>query len=345
MKLSIALLATLCVQHHQVGAFVNVVIQRGVISTSTSLNQFGTFGFDTTSLYTREEEAAIKKQNEIMAYLADSQLPNTILRSNLGTSVMISGFNPEDPSSAEILAFLNNEDSPHFPFTKIVAHVEDMKLAKKRLIGRNTRYTGLNDKLEFSEGASLPTVDQLADVSSWVVHVGGGDMSILGDIADVAEKADCVKNVAILVSGATSSVSGDALKEAEELLKTKATTFAYTLLVVPEWNDEPESSCAFGIANATDVVDSAFVEGETFSREESLRIITECLAIDKAAGKCVVANAAKDTTSLDHMLIQGMREIGFNRIAEIEHMVTMGAKVCETLFVDYFTIISLYTSS
>ena len=68
MKLSIALLATLCVQHHQVGAFVNVVIQRSVISTSTSLNQFGTFGFDTTSLYTREEEAAIKKQNEIMAF-------------------------------------------------------------------------------------------------------------------------------------------------------------------------------------------------------------------------------------------------------------------------------------
>ena len=67
MKLSIALPATLCVQHHQVGAFVNVVIQRGVISTSTSLNQFGTFGFDTNSLYTREEEAAIKKQNEIMA--------------------------------------------------------------------------------------------------------------------------------------------------------------------------------------------------------------------------------------------------------------------------------------
>ena len=271
----------------------------------------------------------MKKQNEIMAYLADSQLPNTVLRSTLGTSVMISGFDPEDPSSTEILAFLNNEDSPHFPFTKIVAHVEDMKLAKKRLIGRNARYTGLLDKLNFSEGAALPTVDQLDDVSSWVAHVGGGDMSKVADIADVAEKAESVKNVAILVSGAT-SVGGDALKEAEEVLKSKATTFSYTLLVVPEWNDEPEASCAFGIVNATDVTDAPFGESESFSREESLRIITECLTLEKAAGKCVIANAAKDTKSLDHMLIQGMREIGFTRLAEIEHMVTMGAKVCYT---------------
>lgn len=57
-----------------------------------------------------------------------------------------------------------------------------------------------------------------------------------------------------------------------------------------------------------------------------MRLITECLAIDQAAGKCVVANAAKDANSLENMLIQGMREIGFTRIEEIEHMVTSGTK-------------------
>lgn len=267
------------------------------------------------------------RQSEVMEYLSTTRQPgqSTALRSDLGAAVLISGFDPLDPSSTEILAFLNNEDSPHFPFTKIVAHVEDTKLAKKRLIGRNTRYTGLNDKLEFSEGSAFPTVEQLAGVSSWVAHVGGGDMSKLAELADVAEGADSVKNVAILVSGAT-SVGGDALKEAEELLKSKATTFAYTLLVVPEWNNEPEASCAFGIVNVTDVADAPFVASETFSREESLRIITECLAIDKAAGKCVVASAAKDVMSLENLLITGMREIGFNRIDEIEYMVTAGAK-------------------
>lgn len=266
----------------------------------------------------------MKTQNEVMQYLSEVKAP-TSLRSNLGTSVMISGFEPTDPSSLEILAFLNNEDSPQFAFTKIVAHVTDMKLAKKRMIGREARYTGLLDKLAFEEGSVLPTVEQLADITSWVAHVGEGDMSKLAEIADVAEQAESVKNVAILVSGAT-SVGGDALKEAEELLKSKATTFDYTLLVVPEWNNEPEATCAFGIINATDVTDAPFGASETFSREESLRLITECLAIEKAAGKCVVANAVKDPTSLEEMLITGMREIGYDRVGEIEHMVASGVK-------------------
>lgn len=298
-----------------------------VVSSSTRLHQFGTLGFDTNNLYSKEEEETLRKQDEVVDYLKDFVPPSAALRTDLGSSVLISGFDPRDPSSTEILSFLNNEDSPHFPFTKIVAHVEDMKLAKKRLIGRNARYTGLLDKLDFSEGTSLPTVEQLADISSWVAHVGGGDMAKLAEIADAAEGAESVKNVAILVSGA-SGVGGDALKEAEDVLKAKATTFAYTLLVVPEWNDEPEATCAFGIVNATDVEGAAFGEGDTFSREESLRIITECLALDKAAGKCVVASAAKEANSLEEMMIQAMREFGFTRIEEVEHMVTSGTKVC-----------------
>mmetsp|Transcript_9705 Transcript_9705/g.17231 ORF Transcript_9705/g.17231 Transcript_9705/m.17231 type:complete len:476 (-) Transcript_9705:200-1627(-) len=322
MKLTIALLASLT----GVGAFVasSRSITSHHASTSTTLYQFGTLGFNTEGLYSRAEEETIRTQGEVMGYLNEVQAP-TAIRSNLGTSVIISGFDPTDPASTEILAFLNNEESAHFQFTKIVAHVEDMKVAKKRLIGRNARYTGLLDKLDFTEGASSPTVEQLADVSSWVAHVGGGDMSKLSDIVDAAEAAESVKNVVILVSGAQ-SVGGDALKAAEELLKDKATTFAYTLLVVPEWNNEPEATCAFGIVNVTDVVDAPFEESETFSREESLRIISECLAIDNAKGKCVVANAAKEANSLENMLIVGMREMGLNRLQEIEHMVTRGAK-------------------
>lgn len=150
-------------------------------------------------------------------------------------------------------------------------------------------------------------------------------MSKLSAIAKAAEAADSVKNVSILVSGAQ-GVGRDALKEAEELLKGKATTFGYTLLIVPEWNDEPEATCAFGLVNVTDVVDAPFAENASFSREESLRIVTECLAIDQAAGKSVVANAAKEPNSLENMLIVGMREIGFSRLGEIEHMVTRGTK-------------------
>lgn len=217
-----------------------------------------------------------------------------------------------------------------------MAHVDDVKMGKKRLISRSARYTGLLDKLDFSQSESsgaLPTLAQLEGVSSWVAHVDGGALSKVEEIMAVAEQAESVKNVAILVSGAQ-NVKGEELKQVEDMMKSKATTFQYTLVVVPEWNDEPEAITAFGIVNVTDVVDETpFGEGAaaSFSREESLRIITEALAIDKAAGKCVVATAAPDAKSVESMLVQGMREIGFDRLQEVEHMITRGVKVCYML--------------
>ena len=325
MKLSAALVACLSVAN----AFTvsrHASTSDSVCRGTTRLYQ-RTLGFETPG-YSRAEMELQKKQTEVIGYLSDiySSKNATALRPNVGPSVLISGFDPEQPASVEILDFLNNEYSPHLSFTKIVAHVEDMKIAKKRLIGRNARYTGLLDKLDFSEGAALPSAAQLEGMSSWVVHVDGGDMSKLPDIADLAASAESVQNVAILVSGAQ-GVGADALKAADEMLQSKASNFAYTLVVVPEWNDEPEAMCAFGVVDVGDVSDAPFAEGESFSREESLRIITECLAIDKAAGKSVVANAAKDVTSLEHMMIQGMREIGFTRVEEMEQMVSVGVKV------------------
>jgi len=311
---------------------------RSTSTTSTQLYQFGTLGFDTANLYSRSEEEQIKTRNEVLSYLSQiaTSSPPVTLRRNLGGTVTISGFNPEQPASQEILAFLNNEFSPHLSdtFTKIVAHVDDVKIGKKRLIGRNARYTGLLDKLDFTQSESsgaLPTTAQLDGVSSWVAHVEGGELSKVKEIVAVAEGAESVKNVAILVSGAQ-NVKGGELKEVEEMMKSKATTFEYTLVVVPEWNDEPEAMTAFGIVNVTDVVeDDVPLFGDdgvvpSFSREESLRIITEALAIDKAAGKCVVASAAPDMKSLESMLVQGMREVGFDRLQEVEHMVTRGVK-------------------
>jgi hypothetical protein len=203
------------------------------------------------------------------------------------------------------------------------------------MIGRNARYTGLLDKLEFSaadekdgeRGVLVPSPERLADVSSWVVHIGGGELDKLKLVAEAAEAAGSVKNVAVLVSGAGAVGSG-ALREAQEMMEREAKSFAYTLVVVPEWNDQSEALCAYGILNVTDVAESGpFVAGETFSREESLRIVTECLAIDRAAGRCLVANAFPDKKSVENMLIQGMRESGFSRIEEIGMMVMNGSKV------------------
>lgn len=271
----------------------------------------------------------MKVQSKVRHYIR--KIRSKIAITPLGKKVLVSGFEPEDPSATMVLDFLNNEEAKlYFPFDSIVAHVPDGKIAKKRMIGRNARYTGLLDKLEFSEGETLiPTMEQLAGVNSWVVHVAGGDMDVLGKVVEAAEGAVDVKNVAILVSGA-GGVDQKALAEMEGMVKSKATSFDYTVVVVPEWNDVPEAQCAYGVVNATDVAEVPFAAGETFSREESLRIVTECLAINGAKGKFVVANAFPDKTSVEGMLIQSMRETGFSRIEEVGMMVMNGSKVSTT---------------
>lgn len=339
MKLSIALLLpaltgiSAFLPSHQSPSLTTTQILRPT-AFSAPLSAQRTLGFETTGLYTEEEAEQRKKQSKITRYIRQIR-EKVAIRPNLGKTVLVSGFDPTDPSASMVLDFLNSEEAIYFPFDTIVAHVQDVALAKKRMIGRNARYTGLLDKLVFSaaeeqggeNGVLIPNAERLADVSSWVVHIGGGELEKLKLVVEAAEAAGTVKNVAVLVSGA-GAVANQALKEAEEMMKRDAKSFAYTLVVVPEWNDQLEALCAYGILNVTDVAESGpFVAGETFSREESLRIVTECLAIDKAAGRCLVANAFPDKKSVENMLIQGMRESGFSRIEEIGMMVMNGSKV------------------
>ncbi|KAL7486600.1 hypothetical protein ACHAW6_012192 [Cyclotella cf. meneghiniana] len=343
MKLSIALLLpaltgiSAFLPSHQSPSLTTTQILRPT-AFSAPLSAQRTLGFETTGLYTEEEAEQRKKQSKITRYIRQIR-EKVAIRPNLGKTVLVSGFDPTDPSASMVLDFLNSEEAIYFPFDTIVAHVQDVALAKKRMIGRNARYTGLLDKLVFSaaeeqggeNGVLIPNAERLADVSSWVVHIGGGELEKLKLVVEAAEAAGTVKNVAVLVSGA-GSVGNQALREAEEMMKRDAKSFAYTLVVVPEWNDQPEALCAYGILNVTDVAESGpFLTGETFSREESLRIVTECLAIDKAAGRCLVANAFPDKKSVENMLIQGMRESGFSRIEEIGMMVMNGSKGCMDL--------------
>ena len=52
------------------------------------------------------------------------------------------------------------------------------------------------------------------------------------------------------------------------------------------------------------------MSGETFSREESLHIVTKCLAVEGARGKCVVANASTDKKNVFEVNIQLRMEEG-----------------------------------
>jgi len=319
-------------------AFLSSTSSSTASSTAIFVGWVGgnSLGFDQSGMRLSEEEQKdFDKSKKIMEWIG---VPDALKqRSNMGDAVIVSGFDPTDSSGKLVLGFLNNEESPQLTFKKIVAHVPDLKLAKKRLISRDARYTGLLDKLDIVEAdessPTLPTSAQLDGISSWVAHIpaveGDDDLATrLGALASLAEDAESVKNLSILVSGSQSLESG-ALAEIEESLKSKMTTVAYTLMAIGEWNDDPEASCAYRFSNVTDVADGTetmLTADASFSRAESLRMVTEFLAIDSAAGLSIVARAEKNATSLDGMVIRGLRDIGFPRPQEVARMLNNGTQ-------------------
>lgn len=71
----------------------------------------------------------------------------------------------------------------------------------------------------------------------------------------------------------------------------------------------------------------------TFSRDESLRIVTECLGLECAAGKFMVVEEVTNVNATEFKLVKGLREGGYSRIQELDHMIGKGvdayAKACE----------------
>jgi hypothetical protein len=79
------------------------------------------------------------------------------------------------------------------------------------------------------------------------------------------------------------------------------------------------------------------VRDPVFLNEEALRLVTECLQLQAAAGKTISlslvendtvspASSSQSSKQLFPRLIKGLREAGFNRSQEIDYMLRMGVK-------------------
>ena len=76
--------------------------------------------------------------------------------------------NAKERTARTVFDFLIHGDSA-FQFSFIIVFVDDFKFAKKRLLSRRERYTGLLDKLDFEQAESpgaLPIVAQLEGVKT-----------------------------------------------------------------------------------------------------------------------------------------------------------------------------------
>lgn len=271
-------------------------------------------------------------ETKIQSYL---KAPEPIAaRSNLDGTVLVSGWvKSKERTDETIFGFLNDEEAP-FKFSKISAFVDDVSFAKKRLISRKSRYSGLLDKLDFveaTEPGALPTAEQLGGVKSWVINLGA-DVEKVSHVADLA-KSTSVENVALLITDGH-SVDTQKVKEAVSSLEGCGKTF--TVVAVGKINETPEGQIPYKITYVSDVSSETLVPSNaTYSRDESLRILSECLSLESTCNKAIVFEEVTDVNATEYKLIKGLREGGYTRPQELDHMVVKGAAAYAKAIEDY----------
>lgn len=198
--------------------------------------------------------------------------PPSSRRTDLGSTVLVSGFvDPASPtlgkdSDQAIFDLLNVDTHPDEPdrfglnFDRIVAFVPDAAFAKKRLVSRSARYSGLLNKLAFEQPAittgssivSMPTAQQLEGVTSWVARIEGADrMGQIQSIVELVQSSPSIANVAFLLTDA-SSMDMDAVLNVVQTMKdeTGLTKKSFTVVAVGTTDDEvPEATYPYAVTD------------------------------------------------------------------------------------------------
>lgn len=290
----------------------------GKLSTKLYISSWGSRG--PPSRYKEEDPDPERK---IQSYLKEPQ--PVAAKPNLDGTVLVSGWvNTKERTDQTVFDFLNHEESA-FRFEKIVAFVDDSKFAKKRLISRSARYTGLLDKLDFEEAeapGALPTLDQLQGVKSWVVNAGS-EIQVLKMVAELV-RASPVENVAVLVTDAQSIPAADqkvaleCFQGLEELGKT------FSIVAVGSITESPEGSLPYALSEFG-AEEGALPMDAVYGRDESLRVLTECLGLSCASNKGIIFSEVDNVNATEAKLVKGLREGGYTRPQEVDHMITKGA--------------------
>ena len=291
-------------------------------------------------------------------------------RPDLGPTVLVSGFvDPASPtlgrdSDQAMFDLLNvdthEETNPFFGFNfeRIVAFVPDAAFAKKRLVSRSARYSGLLNKLAFEQstttGAMMPTPQQLEGITSWVARIDGPDrMGQIQSVVELAKSSPSVANVAFLLTDAA-SLDMDAVLNVVQTMKddTGLVKKSFTVVAVGEIDDDvPEATYPYAV---TDLLSSepasaattTTATGEapaqplpTYSREESFRLVAACLGLECGRNRALSFAAVDNVNATSYKLVKGLREAGYGWDQEVQFMVDGGAEVS---LVQYFVCLALF---
>jgi hypothetical protein len=327
MMLSSSCLAVFAATVATVTSFVppSAFTSRGVTTYSTVLyiSSWGTKG--PPSRWADETTEKKNPEENIQSYLKAPQPVEA--RDNIDGTVLVSGLvRSKERTDQFIFDLLNNEESA-FAFKKIVAFVDDEKFAKKRLLSRSARYNGLLDKLDFVEASTagaLPTGEQLDGVKSWIAVMESGDLiDHVKAVAALAKDASSLENVSILV---TNAFGLDAVASEGAVEAMKDTGKEFTLVAVGKLEDHDEGKIPYQFKDFG-TVDGVLPADAIFSRNEAMRMITETLQLSAGIGKALSFTEVYDVNATEAKLIKGLREAGYSRPQEIDHMLRNGVAV------------------
>jgi len=329
MKLSYAAILLLPGAHaFTLSPSFGIVCKSSTTSLQSSMGMTDSQDFISTRAAYGVDRSRDKDENEnpeenIQSYITEPE--PVAAKADLTGNVLVSGYvQTKERTDQQVFDFLNSEESA-FKFDKIIALVPDMKFAKKRLLSRSARYTGLLDKLDFMESStSLPSIEQLDGVKHWVAHLeGGAGLSQISELADLASKAPSLENLSVLLSSANGidDINGSvaAIKSLDDLPNLQ-----YSIVTVGKLEDHAEGSKPYSIYDFG--TDTGVVPVDAvYSRDESMRVVTECLGL-ASGGRKALTFVECDTDDVGATLIRGLRQAGYTRPQEIDHMLTKGVK-------------------
>jgi len=192
-------------------------------------------------------------------------------------------------------------------YKSIVACSDSVVDAKKMLISRQGRYSGLLDVLSFHEGAPATA---FANIETWLAI--NPDEAALKEQIDAAAAAG-VRRIFLLVSDAlTDAVAIDA--------QLKASSMAYTVMRTgPLIASQAEGT-------ALKISDLEMPVCEDVPRDDVFRFVTEALSLEEAHARgfslCPTENEGVVST------LKQMRMVGYDRRDEIQFL--LSGKVAET---------------
>ena len=185
------------------------------------------------------------------------------------------------------------------------------------------------NKLDFaqaSEAGGLPSAEQLVGVKTWVAYFEDGDLAAKAkQMVDVAISAESVENIAILLANAN-QMDVSAVSDAVKALKDSGKN--YTLVAVGKIEDHAEGKIPYKYA-PLDSEEGVLPADAIFSRDEAMRMITECLQLECGVNKALSFSEVYDVNATEAKLVKGLREAGYARPQEIDHMLRDGPKVSQ----------------